>query len=246
MSHKAQIVDRKSIKNEKDLRGRGNNFESYVKAYGTKRLINRIIAGRKVYPCGMECHEFGFFIAREYNHGSFMNFDELMNDAEFLIEAAKITPNPVDCTNYMYFWVNNYLKKNSAFKLAFLKSIYLNENVYKLEDIKTIVEDLGLKHENKILLADEEFMLEFKKRLEDLDYHSKIEYHCSGLDEQELHDYKVQANNLKVLCDNVRKGLTDILKTFSCYVEEKPVEVEEVVDDFWANFEPQPIRRSYN
>ena len=154
MSHRAQKVDRISIKNGKNLHGRGNNFEGYVNAYGTKRLINRIIAGRKVMPCGMECHEFGFLIAQESNHGSFMNFDELMNDADFLVAAAKITPNPLDCENYMYFWVNKYLKKNSAFKLAFLKSIYLNENVYKLEDIKLIVSSLGLEHENKILLAD--------------------------------------------------------------------------------------------
>jgi len=245
MSHKAQIVDRKSIKDAKYLQGRGNNFEGYVNAYGTKRLINRIISGRKVMPCGRECWEFGFLIAAEMNHGSFMNFNELMNDADFLIAAAKITPNPVDCENYMYFWVNNYLKKNSTFKLQFLKSIYMNENVYKLEDINIIVESLGLIHENKILLADEEFMAEFKTRLEGLDYQTKIEYHCSGLDEKELHDYKVQSNNLKVICDNIRKGLTEILKTFVCYVEEKPV-VEEREDDFWANYEPRPIRTAFN
>lgn len=244
MSNRAQKVDRASKRREKKLNGRGSTFDGYISAYGDTRLINRIVNNRKLKPCGRECWEHGFMIARELNHGSFQNFDELMNDKFFLVEAAKITPNPVDCTNYMYFWVNNYLKKDTKFKLEFLKAIYLNENVYKLEDINTIVEACGFEHENKILLADEEFMSEFKKRLEETDYQSKIEYHCSGEDWEELHDYKVQANNLKVLCDNIRKGLTDILKTFACFVEDKKEE-ETVVDDFWANYEPREIRRGF-
>lgn len=282
MGNRAQKVNHVDIKNAKILNGRGNNFhddmENEVKY---KRLMTRLIKGRKVSPCGKECHEFGFLIAQSFNHGSFQKFDELMDDEEFLIQAASMTPNPVECTNYMYFWINNYLKKNSAFKLRFLKQIYLNENVYKLEDIKTIVDDLGLRHENKILLADEEFMAEFKKRIDGINYQDHIEYHCSGEDKEELHDYKVQANNYKVLCDNMVKGLTEILKSFTCYKEEEKQEevievhhkendfieklltegryaargeslsaaerrAKEENDNFWANFEPGEVRRSWN
>lgn len=261
MSSKAMKVNHREIRDEKMLNGRGNTFEGDMSnETKQRRLFERIMKGRKVKPCGKECHEFGMLIAGMLNHSSFQNFTELMNDADFLIRAARITPNPVDCVNYMYFWINNYLKKSTSFKLAYLKSIYLNENVYKLEDIKLIVTNLGLEHENKILLADEEFMLEFKKRLESVDYQSLIEYHCSGEDAQELHDYKVQANNYKVLCENVKKGLLEILKTFKCYVateeeqsetteetkaEKRALTYEEQEAEFWANFNPT-IRRSYN
>ncbi len=278
----AMKVNHAEIKRQKELNGRGNNFHDDMENETKQaRLHKRINSGRRVSPCGKECHKFGFVIAQSFNHSSFQKFDELMNDEEFLIQAAGMTPNPVECTNYMYFWVNNFLKKKTEFKLAFLKAIYLNENVYKLEDINTIVDALGLRHENKILLADDAFMEEFKKRIDGVSYQDMIEYHCSGEDKEELHDYKVQANNYKVLCDNITKGLMEILKTFKGYKEEeKQEEIVEVQhrensfieklltegryeargetltaaerkakeenDNFWANFEPGEIRRSWN
>ena len=114
-------------------------------------------------------------------------------------------------------------------RLKFLKQVYLNENVYKLKDINLIVEWCGLEEENKIILKDKTFKKELEKRMETVDYQDMIEYNCSGLDEKELHDYKVKANDFKVLCDNIKNGLKEILSTFDG--EEKK---QDEPQDFWA------------
>ena len=41
--------------------------------------------------------------------------------------------------------------KKTDFRLKFLKEVYLNENVYKLDDINLIVEWCGLVEENQII-----------------------------------------------------------------------------------------------
>lgn len=195
---------------------------------GDKRLVNRLLDGRKVKPCGRECREYGLMIAQNLNHGSFENFNELMNDEEFVLEIAKITPNPTDCENYFYQYVNPYLTKKSDFRLKFLKQIYLNENVYKLKDINLIVEWCGLEEENSMILQDMEFRKLFEQRMESISYQEMIEYHCSGEDEKELHDYKVRSNELKVLCENMLKGLKEIYSTFAGVKKET-----EEPKDFW-------------
>ena len=188
---------------------------------GDKRLVNRLLDGRKVKPCGRECREYGLLIASCLNHGSFQNFNELMNDEEFILEIARITPNPTECENYFYQYVNPYLQEKSSFRLKFLKQVYLNENVYKLDDIKLIVEWCGFEKENEQLLKDKNFKLQLHRRMEAVDAQDMIEYHCSGEDEKELHDYKVQANEYKVLCENIKKGLKEIIATFDGEKEEK-------------------------
>lgn len=209
-----------------------DRFESAINSrLGDKRLVNRILDGRKVKPCGRECKEYGLMIASHLNHGSFQNFTELMNDEEFILEIAKITPNPTECENYFYQYVNPYIRNKADFRLKFLKAIYLNESVYKLADINLIVEWCGLNEENQIILADKVFKKEFEKRLEDLNNLLPPEYHCSGEDEKELHDYKVKANDQKVLCENMKKGLTGILNSFVKTEEEKEIEDR---DDFWS------------
>jgi len=254
MKKRAQKVNHAEIKNMKNLNGRGNNFEGVLAdEKKLRRIYATIDSNGMVSPRGLECHEFGFLIAQRFHHRSFINFKELMNDEDFLIAAAKITPNPVDCINYMYFWIDNRLKSKSEFRLKYLKQIFLNENVYKLKDIKLIVESCGFEHELKLLLADVEFMQEFKKRLEEVSNNTVLEFHCSGDDENELHDYKVQANNYRVLCDNIKNGLTEILKSFTCFVEEDKEEketekeIQEYVNkelNFWGNFKPL-IRHEY-
>ena len=197
---------------------------------GDKRLVNRILDGRKVKPCGRECREYGLLIASHLNHGSFENFTELMNDEEFILEIAKITPNPTECENYFYQYVNSYIKKKADFRLKFLKAVYLNESVYKLDDINLIVDWCELREENEIILSDKAFKKVFMQRLENLNNFEMPEYHCSGEDEKELHDYKVMANEQKVLCENMKKGLTQILNTF-VKTEEKEIESR---DDFYS------------
>ena len=86
-----------------------------------------------------------------------------------------------------------------------------------------------LLQENEKILNDKEFKKVFEKRITDLNYQDKIEYHYSGNDEKELHKYKVEANDLKVLYKNMQDNLNKIL---SCFVgEEKELEEPE---DFYA------------
>lgn len=222
VSHKAERrIEEPSIRFEEFLNGR----------LGDKRLVNRILDGRKVKPCGRECREFGLLIAQNLNHGSFQNFTELMNDEEFILEIARMTPNPTECDNYFYQYVNPYLRSNQEFRLKFLKAVYLNDSVYKLADIKLIVEWCGLEEENEMLLQDVSFKRELEHRLEELDNQECLEYHCSGEDEKELHDYKVNNNEHKVMRENMKKGLNEIISTFVKTENNKQVEEPK---DFWA------------
>ena len=95
-----------------------------------------------------------------------------------------------------------------------------------MEDINSIVEACGFAKENKVILNDISFKRKIEKRLNDLDYRTKVEYHCSGIDEDELHEYKVYANEVKVLFENMKEGLTKICGSFLC--DEKSEE-----DKFW-------------
>lgn len=224
---RAQKVSHQATKR---LENPSENFEHSISGrLGDRRMVNRILAGRRVKPCGRECREYGMMIAMNLNHSSFQNFDELMNDEEFVLQIVGITPNPTECENYFYQYVNPYLKKKADFRLKFLKEIYLNENVYKLDDINLIVEWCGFEKENEIIKNDMDFKARLQKRLEEIDYQNMIEYVCSGNDEKELHNYKVEANNMKVLCENIKKGLVEIINTFAG----KKIEDEEP-KDFWA------------
>ena len=201
------------------------NFEQYIDKFTDKRLFLRLVWGRSVKPCGRECREYGYLIANEFsNHTSFKNFPTLMNDKEFLLEIAKTSRNPATCPIYFYDYINPYLKKDNDFRLQFLKQIYLNDNVYTLEDMNTIVEYLGMQKENEKILSNLEFRRLFEERIEKLS-EEHLEYHCSGEDEKELRKFKIKANELKVLIENKKRGLTEILNSFT--VGEKKVMEEE-------------------
>ena len=202
-------------------------YAKYIEKHSDRRILARIINGRKIKPCGKECNEQGYLIAQSWHHSSFENFPELMNDEEFVLSSAEITPNPVECGNYFYMYVNEYLKAKPEFRLSFLKRVYLNLNVYKLEDINLIVEELNLKTENEIILKDLEFKKLIEHKFEKVLKKMELKYRCSGTDKKELHRYKVKANDLKVLVENIKNGLTEIVNSFK--VGEKVTE---------PNFEP--------
>lgn len=204
-----------------------DDFAHYVERYDDERLVLRLAHGRKIKPCGRECREYGYLIASTNDHKSFENFPELMNDKEFIIEIARLSPNPVECENYFYNFVNPHLKRDCGFRLEVLKAIYLNDNVYKLEDINAIVQAFGFEKENETILADINFKRAIEKRLEDIDYRDRIQYSCSGEDEKELHEYKVNANEMKILCENMKIGLKGILETFT-------VGKKEEAEDFYS------------
>ena len=205
-------------------------FDNYVEREGVDRIISRLVHGRAIKPCGRECWELGFLIVQDFDHSSFVNFEELMNDKDFILQAASISPNPVMCKNYFYEYVNKHIKRSGDFRLCFLKTIYLNDNVYKLEDINEIVEMCGFQKENKILLADIEFLRLMEERLKKVDYRDRVDYHCSGVDPKELHEFKVEANEQKILCENMRNGLKSICESFTC----RPKTENEEVTDFYS------------
>lgn len=144
-------------------------FDQFVDC-SCNRLLARLAKGRKVKPCGRGCWDYGFVIAKSYNHGSFANFPNLMDDKEFLIEAAKVTPKPTTIDNYFYMYINPYLKKDYKFKLEFLKAVYLNEQVYEWSVIKDVVEFCDLQHENEMLLKDQKFKNEIEAKLVNMCY----------------------------------------------------------------------------
>ena len=186
------MINRKASKKQCEIEvtmaNRGKeNFERYLESYGDRRLMMRLAHGRKVKPCGKECWEYGFVIAEGLDHGSFKNFKHLMNDKDFLLAIAIITPNPTECANYFYIYVNPYLKKDSTFKLELLKQIYMNENVYQLNDINIIVDFCKFQKENEILLNDIEFKKEFMERFNITAVETR--YDCFGMVKKKDKDY---------------------------------------------------------
>lgn len=226
---KAKVISKKKsgTPNKTVYSNPEEEYRSYVKKFTERRIISRLENGRKIKPCGRECYEQGYLIAQNLNHSSFENFKELMNDEEFILSAAEITPNPVECYDYFYTFVNTYLKQKLEFRLKFLKAIYLNLNVYKLEDINFIVEKYNLKAENYKLLNDTNLKKQLETKFDKILKNLEIEYHCSGLSKKELRKYKIDANEAKILLENIKNGLTEIINSFN---------VGEKISDI--NFEP--------
>lgn len=241
-SMKAMKVSHIERKNQKALER--DLFADYVGSYGNQRLSQRIMQGRKIKPCGRGGWELGKLIAKSYNHSSFENFDELMNDAEFVLEMAKITPNPVMCESYIYEFVNKYLTRDLKFRVQFLKNVYLNSNVYKKDDIEWVVNNYGLEKENALILNDPSFRAEFAKRIIDIEDAEFLEYHCSG-EKKELHEYKVKRNDMKVLHENMKNGLNEILKGFAKQEMEEKIETAYEKDEQRIDVEDRGDYYSY-
>ena len=129
------------------------------------RVSRRLLEGRAIKPCGKECHAWGDMIIKSTNHISMINSKELVDDEEFLLHAAKITPNPRECSNFFYEYVNQYLKKSSKFRLNFLKSLFLNVHILTRRDILVFVRAYNFQEEYEILIKDKEFKKEVKNAL---------------------------------------------------------------------------------
>ena len=86
---------------------------------------------------------------------------------------------------------------------AQMKQVYLNLNVYKLEDINLIVNELDLKRENETILNDLDFKKIIEKKFDRILKKWEMKYHCSGADKKELHKYKIKANEIKILLENI-------------------------------------------
>ena len=204
------VEDREAIK-----------FSVCVENGGEVRLINRICAGRSVMPCGKECREYGLKIATSTKHASFINFKQLMNDKEFLLEIAKISPNPKKCEDYFFQFINPHLRNNKIFRLEFLKAIYLNDDVYSVESINKAVEICDLQKENETLLNSDSFAEIVKQRLDDLKVPPVLVFNLDGKDRKAMRRHKVKQNEARIRWENQKKGLEEILKTFACNQEKE-------------------------
>lgn len=195
-------------------------FRRFVDAGGFKRAQGNALAGRAIKPCGRECREYGYKIVEMFDHKSLENFAILMDDAEFLLHCALISPNPQNCFNYFYHFVNENLKRNKTFRMEFLKAIYLNDNVYTLESINWFVDSFGFQKENEALRKNQEFKKRVQARLgEQFEF---PEYHYNGQDKRKLTKYKMTRNDIKQLNENRLAGLNEILDSFeeekkTCY-----------------------------
>jgi len=56
-----------------------------------------------------------------------------MDDRDFVIEIAKLTPNPLTVENYYFDYIHPKIRYDKNFKLEFLKNIYLNDDVYTIK-----------------------------------------------------------------------------------------------------------------
>ena len=203
-------------------------YESFILNGGAERVEKNVRAGRAIKPCGRECREFGYLIISYFNHSSFQNFSRLMNDREFILTCASISPDPKECKNYFYNYVNNNLKRDKKFRLQFLKAIYLNKNVYTIESIYWFVEEFGFQEENKKILADLEFKKEVEARL--AEEFEMPKYDLDGNDRKKLREYKILRNDTKVKNANHKTGIERLLDQFA---KEKPKEfsrLETLVD----------------
>lgn len=122
-----------------------------------KRLMQRLIDGRAINPCGKECHEWGLCIVSTHDHRSMKNSKELIDDKEFLLKAMKVTPSPIECTHFFYDYVNPYLKKDKKFRMKLLKTMFLNDHILGQADIEWFVEKYHYEVEYDTLRIDESF-----------------------------------------------------------------------------------------
>lgn len=175
------------------------------------RIIDRILSGRALNMSTIECESLGLDIARTNNHSSFKNYPGLMNDREFILRIAKQTPNPLECVDYFYQYINQYILNSANFQKDFLQQLYRNENIYKLADYKAIAQLIGAEQQNEKLLRDPKILQLIQARLQVLKEQGyKLPYHCSGSDKKELRGYKARQNDMKIAWENKVKGLKEI------------------------------------
>ena len=80
-----------------------------------------------------------------------INSKELIDDEEYLLHAARITPNPRECLNFFYEYVNEYLKKSPKFRMNFLKALFLNIHILTRRDILVFVDAYDFNEEYETL-----------------------------------------------------------------------------------------------
>lgn len=198
-------------------------------ARAEERIKRRLEKGVAISACGYNEYVLGKMIIETKNHISFENFLQLMNDEAFVLEMAQLSFNPLECENYFYQYVDKNLKKKLNFRINFLKSIILNDNVYKMNDVLQIIQTLGFEKEAEIVFSDVEFKQQVLDKLKRLQNHTYSKYRCSGKNPKELHKYKIQYNDEVVLVRNKIDGVKSILTNFKCLTEQEKIEKEQLI-----------------
>lgn len=188
------------------------------------RFKTKIMKGTAINPCAYDQKTLGDYIIDSNNHISFINFPILMNDEEYVLNLAKKSLNPLDCEDYFYQFVNAYLKRKPSFRYKFMRALFLNENIYKLEDLVVIAEMLNLNPEMEKIKEDLVLKLRVIDRLTKLQNHEFEKYACSGNDPKELKQYKVSRNDEVIQIRNQIEGVKGMLKFFTCLTQEELLE----------------------
>lgn len=136
------------------------------------KIRKKLKKGVSINPCGKDCVSLADLVIRHKDHKSIENFKQHINDKEYLLHAAKITYNPKDCENFFYEYINKFLKNDQSFKLEFLRSLILNENVLSRDEIVWFVEKYKFKNEFFKLVNSSEF----KDEVQTIMQENKINY----------------------------------------------------------------------
>ena len=189
-----------------------------------ERFKTKIMKGSAINPCAYDQKTLGDFIIDSNNHISFINFPMLMNDEEYVLKLARKSLNPLDCEDYFYQFVNDYLKRKSSFRNEFLRALFLNDNIYKMEDLVAIADMLNLNFEMEKLKKDLVLKLMVIDRLTKLQNHEYEKFTCSGNNHKELKQYKISYNDEVIQIRNQIEGVKGILKFFTCLTQEELLE----------------------
>jgi len=193
-----KIVKSKS-RNDKPLTPKGKSI-----------IKRRLEAGRSIKPTDKYQVSVAEEIIKSGKHASIENFPNILNYEELLLDFAKISPNPLECSDYFYSFINDYLRDKRSFRVAFLRQIYLNENVYTWLDIEKFIEIYNLKKENAILLFDTDLKDLLKQRLANAQTFPKfdVKKYDSDKEYRREKDKLVELNKLK------ESGLKEIVQKF--------------------------------
>lgn len=199
-----------------------------------RRVKNRIYNGAAIKPCDYDQKLLGRLIISQQNHISFVNFPNLMNDKEYVLELAQTSLNPLDCYNYFYSYINPNLTKKSSFRYEFVCALFLNQNIYKAEDLEKIIGYLGLDKEMKKAKKDGKLKQQVLDRLFGLEQQPlTTKYTYGGECPKELRNYKITRNNEQTLLKNQIEGVADIFRLFDCLTAKEQKEKED--DENWFN-----------
>ena len=192
-----------------------------------RRIMPRIYNGTAIKPCNYDEKKLGRKIISQQYHISFKNFPNLMNDEAFVLELARTSLNPLDCFDYFYEFVDSYLKRKSSFRYAFVCALFLNDDIYKVNDLVKIVDCLGLEKEYQKAKTDSSLKQQVKDRIAKLEHHAFGKYTYSGDCPKELRKYKMSRNDEQILVNNQIDGVKEILRLFSCLTAEEQREKDD-------------------